>query len=213
MEGNALEVVVIALFVLQVAVIGWLGIQYDNVRYMANRDVPTDVYNRRYTMERLPLILQRAKRGHRPVTILMIDANDLKRVNDTYGHLAGDEGIRQLIRVLRTCSGPSAVIGRLGGDEFVAIYPNCDEVVGEIISKSIRFKLEQQSVVLKWILTVSIGIAVYPKDGEDSTHLLKIADGRMYHEKEQYHAHSPRQAGPNDLGSDNRSDFRDFTIP
>ncbi|QSO53021.1 GGDEF domain-containing protein [Alicyclobacillus curvatus] len=213
MEGNALEVVVIALFVLQLAIIGWLGIQYDNVIYMANRDIPTDLYNRRYTMQRLPLILQRAKRGNRPVTILMIDANDLKWVNDTYGHLAGDEGIRQLIRVLRTCSGPDAVIGRLGGDEFVAIYPGCDLSDGEIIVQSIHHALALPSPGLKWGLTVSIGIAVYPRDGEDSTRLLKVADERMYREKEHYHVHCPRKADPNNSGSDKRSDCRHFTIP
>ncbi|QSO53181.1 GGDEF domain-containing protein [Alicyclobacillus curvatus] len=195
----------IPLLVLQVAIIGWLGVQYDNVRYMANLGVPTDVYNRRYTMERLPLILQRAKRGNRSVATLMMDANDLKWVNDTYGHLAGDEGIRQLIRVLRTCFGPDAVSGRLDGDEFVAIYPGCDLSDGKIVVQSIHYALAQQSAVLKWGLTLSIGIAVYPRDGEDSTHLLKVADERMYREKEQYHARYTKQTDPNYSGDGRRS--------
>ena len=87
---------------------------YDKVKDHAHRDASTGLYGRRYTMDRLSVILQRANRDGKPFTVLMIDANNRKWVNDTYGHLAGDEGIPQLACVLRTCTGSEAVIGCLG---------------------------------------------------------------------------------------------------
>ncbi len=93
------------------------------LEYLASTDYLTQVRNRRGVMEALEIELARAKREQRPLTLLMMDLNEFKAVNDSLGHLAGDQVLVEVSRRLRSRCRPYDVIGRFGGDEFVVIVP------------------------------------------------------------------------------------------
>lgn len=167
--------------------VAWLGFQYDKTRFLATHDVSTGLYNREYALSQLSRKLKKLKRGS-SISVLIIDANNLKQLNDTYGHLAGDQGIRIVARALQSCISNHDIAGRLGGDEFIVIYSAYDRVDSEIMSNSIRYALQEQSKVTRFTMSVSIGIATYPDDADNMTDLMKIADARMYVQKYRYHA-------------------------
>lgn len=167
-------------------ILAWLGFQYDKTQFLAIHDVSTGLYNREYALRELSRRLRKSNRGFH-TSVLIIDANNLKQLNDNHGHLAGDQGIWMVARALKSCTSKNDAAGRLGGDEFIVIYPRYDRVESEIMANSIRYALQEQSKVSRITMTVSIGIATYPDDADNLTDLMKIADTRMYEQKNQYH--------------------------
>lgn len=177
---------VVALVLLTSVLAGWLGFRHDRMWFLATHDVSTGLYNREYALRQLSRRLKKRNQSVN-VSVLIIDANNLKQVNDRYGHLAGDQGIRMVARAIKSCTNQNDIAGRLGGDEFIVIYPRYDKVASEIMANSIRYALKEQSKVTRFSMTVSIGVAVYPDDADNMTDLMKMADARMYVQKHHYH--------------------------
>ncbi|MGH8574635.1 MAG: GGDEF domain-containing protein, partial [Gammaproteobacteria bacterium] len=128
--------------------------------------------------------LAKADRSGTPLAVLMVDLDHFKRVNDTHGHLAGDEVLRAVAAVLRTTTRRYDVVGRFGGEEFVLLLPETSageaEQVAQRISDSIRrlavtAHTEHGATTIEG-LTVSIGAAIYPHDGLQLEELLLAAD-------------------------------------
>lgn len=182
-----LPFITISLFLSAAVLIIWLGFQYDRIYFIAMHDASTGLYNREYALQQLKSMLRNAQRLQIPLSILIIDTNNLKQVNDTYGHLAGDQGIRMVARTLKSYTTKRDVAARLGGDEFIVIHPGCDRAVSEVVANSIHYALGEQSKVSRIQMTVSIGIATFPEDADNLTDLMRIADSRMYAEKHQFH--------------------------
>jgi diguanylate cyclase (GGDEF)-like protein len=149
-------------------------------------DSLTGLYNRKHSMEVLTKEVARAERYQRPLALLMIDVDHFKRYNDTCGHLAGDEVLRKIATIFRRCTRESDCVGRYGGEEFLIILP---ETVGDDagrIAERIRSHLAEEDFpfgpqMLK--ITISGGIASFPRNGRSPESLLKSADAALYEAK------------------------------
>ncbi|WP_234286717.1 EAL domain-containing protein [Halomonas sp. MCCC 1A11057] len=156
--------------------------------YLAFHDNLTGLPNRAYFSRLLTKGIQHARRYDKQLTLLFLDLDRFKAINDSLGHDAGDELLREVSRRLGRAVRESDTVARLGGDEFVILLPEITEpnqinqVADKILaSVSTPFTLVGQ----EFRITVSIGIARYPADGEDEQTLMKHADVAMYHAKEE----------------------------
>lgn len=169
----------------------WFGLQYDKVCYLAIRDTFTGLFNRAYMMKTLAHGLQKSCANGQTFSVLIVDVNHLKWVNDSFGHLAGDELISRVSNVLEILTKYGGIAGRLGGDEFLVIFPQFNCSITETIVSSIEYELTRVALerAKGHTPSVSIGISSYPEDGNTPHMLLKAADDRMYQHKAVYHSH------------------------
>jgi diguanylate cyclase (GGDEF)-like protein/PAS domain S-box-containing protein len=153
------------------------------IQFLAHHDTLTHLPNRALLMDRLQVILSGARRNGTQVGVLFIDLDNFKTINDSLGHFAGDELLKRVASRLQGCLRGADLVGRLGGDEFVVIITDLNHAediapLAEKISETISepFSLEEQ------VLSVSgsIGISVFPKDGETPETLIRNADAAMY---------------------------------
>src|SRR6059058_1974475 len=149
------------------------------LEHLAQTDSLTGLYNHRFFHERLRAELTRASRSHDPVAVLMFDLDDFKRVNDVYGHGAGDQLLVQLARVARETVRGSDVVCRIGGEEFGVIMPSCDAgdalgLAGRIIDRLREVDLDPAGTV-----TVSIGVAQGPQHAMNPRELVACAEAAM----------------------------------
>ncbi len=156
------------------------------IRYHASHDTLTKLANRHTVMEALAEAITRAELGGHRLALLFLDINRFKDVNDSFGHAAGDELLRQVARRLKGCVRATDIIGRLGGDEFVVALPAINEpshalacVEKVLYSFSEPFTLSEREIYT----STSIGIALYPDDADTAEGLLSTADAAMYHAK------------------------------
>jgi diguanylate cyclase (GGDEF)-like protein/PAS domain S-box-containing protein len=163
------------------------------LREQTVRDHLTGLYNRRYLEERLEWELLRDPRKMQPVGIIMMDIDDFKGFNDTYGHAAGDAVLREIGRLLLSHVRGEDISCRYGGDEFIIVLPDAPRAVtverAEALcecAKQVQFQFEGQTL---GAITVTYGIAVFPEDGSTSSAVLKFADGALYRAKEDGHKH------------------------
>jgi diguanylate cyclase (GGDEF)-like protein len=158
------------------------------MEFQANHDPLTQLPNRTLLQDRLGHALARAQRSHRQLAVLFIDLDHFKRINDSLGHAAGDSLLRVVAERLQTCVREEDTVARLGGDEFVILLEELPH--GELATRVARQVIQALSPPFRvagheFFITSSIGISVFPKDGEDAQTLLKQADTAMYRAKEQ----------------------------
>ncbi len=155
----------------------------EKLREQAIRDPLTGLYNRRYLDETLMRELSRAKRENYSLCIIMVDIDFFKKVNDTYGHLAGDEVLKKFAVLLRDSARKEDVACRYGGEEFLLMTPRMPLEAAEERSNELREKFAMQSISFgeaQIKCTLSIGIAVYPNHGETPEDLTNCADQALY---------------------------------
>ncbi len=160
-----------------------IGLLQSKLREQAIRDPLTNLFNRRYLEETLDRELARAGREAYPVCIIMVDLDYFKRINDTYGHDAGDEVLRVLANTLAAQSRRGDFACRYGGEEFVIVMPNIAKRTAYERAKKLRrclnaLKIPYEHHILT--MTISMGIACYPTNGETRQILLRAADQAMY---------------------------------
>jgi diguanylate cyclase (GGDEF)-like protein len=130
---------------------------------LATIDDLTQLYNRRYFFERFNQEMERAKRYERPLSCILMDIDHFKRVNDTYGHLAGDMVLTDIARILKNHCRQSDLAGRYGGEELIVLLPETDFAGAMIIAERIREIIEKYEAVngkgLVIQVTVSMGVA------------------------------------------------------
>ncbi|NLO26740.1 MAG: GGDEF domain-containing protein [Actinobacteria bacterium] len=155
---------------------------------LAHTDALTGLYNRRYWEPELARHVELYKRYRHPFAILMLDFDNLKWVNDTFGHAAGDTALIHLATVMRMSIRDVDIPCRFGGDEFLILMPeaekNAIQMVGRRISESInktRFKLGRSFASLQ----VSFGAAACPENGVEADVLLQEADANLYRAKQE----------------------------
>ena len=178
-------------------VIGIVGICRDvtekkraeaQIRFMALHDVLTGLPNRSMLMERLQGAIEQAKRNAGKVTVVFIDLDNFKLVNDSLGHGAGDALLKTVAERMIKCVRGSDMVVRLGGDEFVVLLGGQDERADpRLILHRLRSAIAEPVPVEGQLfrITSSIGVASYPQDGQDAETLLLNADVAMYQAKEQ----------------------------
>jgi diguanylate cyclase (GGDEF)-like protein len=151
---------------------------------MAVTDSLTGLYVRRYFMMKFQEELLRAQRYEKNLTVIMADLDRFKRINDTYGHSTGDRVLSIVGKFLQQNIRDVDIIARFGGEEFVILLPEADENEARKVSERLRHNLENLELDDCPSLTLSLGIAAYPKDGTDIEELIIKADAAMYAAKQ-----------------------------
>jgi diguanylate cyclase (GGDEF)-like protein len=157
--------------------------QVSSNEWLALHDELTGLPNRRLFAERLTTAIERADRMSSRLALMILDLNGFKVINDTMGHQAGDQVLREVSGHLRKSVRTSDTLARLGGDEFIIVATDLgsDTNVEQFV-RSIQSALDAPILIDGQAMTVSasLGMAVYPDDAEDSIKLLRVADQRMY---------------------------------
>jgi diguanylate cyclase (GGDEF)-like protein/PAS domain S-box-containing protein len=160
--------------------------------YEAMHDPLTGLANRRLLSARLDQALSAAQAQESSLTVMLIDLNRFKELNDTLGHAAGDQLLREIRPRLIAASSEADLVARIGGDEFAVILrPGCGAADAERVAERLRIALEEPFDVQGLTLRVgaSVGIAVYPDQADDADTLLQRADVAMYSAKKHGVAH------------------------
>ncbi|HXN08278.1 MAG TPA: diguanylate cyclase, partial [Candidatus Acidoferrales bacterium] len=162
---------------------------FGDAKSRADRDPLTNLFHHRYLKTRLEEEISRSRFTNQPLVVLMMDIDNFKLVNDTYGHPVGDDALRMLTAVLMaTCRG-SDIIGRYGGDEFMIILPDTDAEHGLRIAERIEAEVAGRELHLQEgtaiPLRCSIGLASVPADGWTPGEIIAKADAALYQSKRQ----------------------------
>jgi diguanylate cyclase (GGDEF)-like protein len=165
--------------------------QFEQMRFLADHDPLTNLLNRRSFVQRLDAEVARSRRYTRPLALVVFDLDELKTVNDTQGHAAGDEALKRVADALRATirSGDNAF--RIGGDEFAVILPEAEEHDARAAAQRIADELQ---------LAASFGVAVCTAECEAGT-LLREADDAMYRMKRRRRAQELRTTEGDDLSA------------
>jgi diguanylate cyclase (GGDEF)-like protein len=159
------------------------AIALDRERRSAHTDPLTGLLNRRGLEDGLDRELTTAQEGRKPVSLVVLDCDDFKDVNDRAGHEFGDALLREVGHVLGRCCREGWSAGRLGGDEFVVILPGVDAEAAPTLTDSFRRELAAGLDDAGFPLRLSAGISTYPYDGGSTTQLLRAADQALYRAK------------------------------
>ncbi|HEY5549414.1 MAG TPA: GGDEF domain-containing protein [Coriobacteriia bacterium] len=158
---------------------------YKLTRRLAVTDELTGLFNYRYLLERAEDEVGRARRFGRSLSLLMLDADEFKRYNDTHGHVAGDDALADLASVMRTAVRDIDVVCRYGGEEFAILLPETDAEGAFVVAEKVReavaahaFKNADGKRTER--ITVSIGLSTYPATATDRESLLRRADDALY---------------------------------
>ncbi|RMH07063.1 MAG: diguanylate cyclase [Nitrospirae bacterium] len=146
-------------------------------------DTLTQVLNRKFLMEALEMEFHRSQRFGHPLTLLFIDIDHFKRLNDEHGHTAGDQALQQVSDLIQKSVRPADIVGRYGGEEFVVGLVECHAEMGPLIAERIRLKIALTPLTIDTqtlALTVSIGCASMTSDTPNLDELLKKSDRALY---------------------------------
>jgi len=146
-------------------------------------DELTNIPNRRKLFSRLALDIERSKRYSFPLTIAMMDLDHFKKVNDVYGHIAGDHVLKKTANILRDNIRKADILGRYGGEEFVIIMVGLDIKQAEIMCEKLRKEIEKYRYPEVGQVTISIGLTMFCEK-ETSEQLIAKADQMLYLAKE-----------------------------
>ncbi len=166
----------------------WLQAVVDGLCDVSSRDALTGLANRRQFEIAIAREVDRVARAGEPALLLVLDIDHFKKVNDLYGHDAGDAVIQSVANVLQDCVRPMDTVARIGGEEFAMILPNCAPTFGEAVAERVRNKVAAQTVAVvggeNLRVTVSVGGAFAPQWVRSSSQLwLKRADQQLYRAK------------------------------
>ena len=157
----------------------------ENLRHLAEYDMLTDLPNRHLFLDRLKHAILRARRHNEGLSVMFIDLDHFKRVNDSLGHVAGDQLLIEVAHRFRNCLREADTLARQGGDEFTLLLEEATEFTTDAVAEKLIASLAQPIAVLNTevFIGASIGVARYPLDGNDAETLLKNADTAMYRAK------------------------------
>jgi diguanylate cyclase (GGDEF)-like protein len=155
---------------------------------LALTDYLTNLYNRRYFMQRGAEEFRRAHRNRQPLALLMLDLDEFKKVNDRYGHEAGDLLLQQVADVMKSSLREIDLLGRLGGEEFAVLLPNTLLEDAVLLAERVRHSIANLSMLwpgqdLSSTVTISIGAAAYTDAMLGIDDLLRNADAALYQAK------------------------------
>jgi len=160
--------------------------QSQQMRYLAHHDSLTALPNKNLFLDRLKQAIKHAKRQNQSLSVLFLDLDRFKEVNDTYGHDVGDELLKSVAIRLLSCVRDEDTVARIGGDEFTVLLPNTNQVSVVKVVDKIFDEMKKPFLLLgvEIRITFSIGISIYKQDGETPDILLRNADTAMYKAKD-----------------------------
>jgi diguanylate cyclase (GGDEF)-like protein len=157
----------------------------DKVKRQSLTDNLTDLYNRSYLEPFLERELEHAKKKNQMLSVIMVDMDHFKHINDTYGHIVGDHVLTIFAQVILKCIRKTDVIARYGGDEFVVVLPNTDTETAKCIAERIRHDVSEmyippvEGVVISSI-QCSVGVSTYPVHCDSRNSLIYTSDLALY---------------------------------
>jgi len=162
--------------------------QYEEIKRLTKIDVLTPAYNHRFFQEALAKEIHRHTRTGHEFVLAMLDIDNFKRYNDTFGHPIGDEILKGLVEELMRNARDSDIVSRYGGEEFAIIFPDTPAQSARDAANRLRELAERREFVLPQLgrslrLTVSIGVSIYPRDGTSNADLIARADAALYFAK------------------------------
>jgi len=165
-----------------------LAVVNDKLKAMAQRDGLTGLYNSRYFRDALKTEVSRSRRSGRPFSLMFLDIDHFKVFNDTNGHMAGDDILRTVAKLIHHDSRRTTVAARFGGEEFVLLLPEQDKAGAVDFAEKMRQTVEAHEMPNEETqplgkVTLSIGVATFPEDGDTAESLLDLADRAMYRAK------------------------------
>ncbi|WP_134685349.1 GGDEF domain-containing protein [Brevibacillus migulae] len=170
-KGSQIEIFT-NLFGLMIAL--WAGHQFDRATFFSQKDALTKVFNRRFIDGKFPKMLTQARKGNRELSLLVIDINQFKQMNDQYGHKYGDTVLQKVASALVEQTRKTDIVCRWGGDEFIVI------LLDSSLETALSIKARIERTLANDEITLSIGCAVYPHDATTVDDLMKAADHHMY---------------------------------
>ncbi|MEW6685113.1 MAG: GAF domain-containing protein [Candidatus Edwardsbacteria bacterium] len=161
---------------------------YEQTEQLAITDGLTELYNHRYFQEYFDRELSRAKRYQRQLSLIMIDIDHFKDYNDTYGHLMGDFILKELGKILKSNARDVDFVARYGGEEFMILLPETTKNGAYTLAEKIRKRVKEHKFSYENIqsfsqITISLGVANYPDDGEEKEILIDAVDKALYRAK------------------------------
>src|SRR6202043_1095146 len=171
-------------------------LEYDELKKIqlnAVTDPLTCLYNRRLFAESFEKELNRARRYGLPLGIVIVDLHRFKEVNDKYGHPRGDEVLRAAASTLKKALRTSDSAFRIGGDEFALLLPQTDAAQALALSRRVGTVFGESIAHFQMAVSVSMdhGVATFPQDGDQADQLIRVADERLYHLKQENHGKTP----------------------
>lgn len=153
---------------------------FQKIQQQSITDSLTGIKTRRFFLDGLQSEWNRASRAGRPFSLVLVDLDNFKQVNDTLGHLEGDLVLARVARVLEQKCRQSNVVARYGGDEFVILMPETSLKEGEVLAERLRLWLCTDPMLNDRHITGSFGLAAYPIHGATAEEVLRVADAGMY---------------------------------
>lgn len=166
------------------------ALEYGEVELASQTDFLTGTFNRRYFLQQLTAELERARRGKYPLSLLMVDIDHYKRVNDSYGHAIGDQVLQMVVARIKDELRAADCLTRYGGEEFMVILPGTSQTAMKEIAERLRqavakepFGCKDNNAELAIPVTISVGGATYPVHAQGAQELILLVDQALYQAK------------------------------
>lgn len=173
----------LAMFIFMVFILSEVRALYERERDLSRTDALTDLLNRRAFMEGLERERARHRRFPRPVTLVYLDLDNFKSINDTHGHAEGDELLRAVAQTMSASVRDVDAVGRLGGDEFAILMPETDGGSSAMAVKKVERQLHEMAAG-RWPVTLSIGAMTFDVVPDSAEEMVRLADALMYEVKQ-----------------------------
>lgn len=158
----------------------FFGKQYDKVKFYSDRDSLTGLYNRRFAAAVFSDMLSKTNKKNEKLSVLLLDCDNFKVINDTYGHIQGDQVLVEVAALLLAKIRQDDIAIRWGGDEFLVVAPYTDEAKIKAVMERFKRELIKVSEKLQIDISVSGGFAVYPTEAKTLDELIQAADTKLY---------------------------------
>ncbi len=158
---------------------------YEHTKQLSITDELTEVFNRRYFSQQFEREIQRAKRYHHSIALIMLDIDHFKAYNDRYGHTLGDHALKTVACKLEKILRKADIVARFGGDEFIIMLPEITKEQAHKVANKLRKEIEKtpssnDAEPSDLDITISLGVAVYPQDASEPHQLIELADAALY---------------------------------
>ena len=149
---------------------------------LATIDEKTGVYNNKFFKTISEMELEKARRGIEELSLIIVDLDHFKKINDTYGHMMGDAILKKLGTILKDSTRKYDIVSRFGGEEFIVLFPNTNLQRARKVSERLRRDVEKDKEMMKYKVTISGGLSTYHKN-DNVTRMKQRADKALYRAK------------------------------
>jgi diguanylate cyclase (GGDEF)-like protein len=170
-------------FLVTVWLVGELHRSMESIRKMAMTDSLTGVYNARAFFDFLQKEMERSRRYKRPMSLMYLDLDNFKTINDTLGHQAGNSALEIVAGTLKDSVRLTDIVARLGGDEFAVLLPETEQEAARVIAERARENMVRAMNANHWPLTFSVGLSTCREELCSADELIQVADDLMYQVK------------------------------